>query len=80
MNEDRWSISPINKYKGPDGSMVTIKPSGEVIPTVRMPVDPTNTNWNAPMYNQRTFYDGTIIPGGMEGSHSTGHIVEPFIP
>jgi hypothetical protein len=65
-------------YKHPNGSRVNIKANGEVIPTVRMQIDPADTSWNAPKYNQRTFYDGTIIPGGQQGSHSTGHFVEPF--
>ena len=49
-------------YKDGNGHIVTIKPSGEVIPTTRMPVDPKNTSSKAPMYNQRTYYNGTIIP------------------
>ena len=65
-------------YKDPNGARVTIKSTGEVIPTIRLPKNPANTSWNRPMYNQRTFYDGTIIPGGIEGSHSIGHFVVPF--
>ena len=64
-------------YKHPNGSCVTIKPSGEVIPTIRVPVDPSNTAPNAPKFNLRVYYDGTPIP---DGSHSTGHFVEPFTP
>jgi hypothetical protein len=62
-------------YKHPNGSTVTIKPSGEVIPTIRVSVDPQNTAWNAPKYNMRVNYDGTPIPNQ---AHSTGHYVEPY--
>ena len=62
-------------YKHPNGSRVNVKPSGEVIPTIRVPVDPNNRAWNAPRYNQRVYYNGVPIPGN---SHSTGHFVEPF--
>ncbi len=58
-------------YKHPNGNKVTIKPDGEVIPTVRVQVDPTDTARNAPKYNQRTTYDGTYID-----SHSTGHYID----
>ena len=61
-------------YKDGNGHIVTIKPSGEVIPTTRMPVDPNNTSPKAPMYNQRTYYDGTIIPEELN-NHTTGHNV-----
>lgn len=61
-------------YKDGNGHIVTIKPSGEVIPTTRMPVDPNNTSSKAPMYNQRTYYDGTIIPEELN-NHTTGHNV-----
>ncbi len=57
-------------YKGPDGRVVTIKPSGEVIPTQRV--------WNeagTKKFPQRQYYDGTKIPNQ---SHSTGHFVEPL--
>ncbi|MDQ2088229.1 hypothetical protein RBH29_17535, partial [Herbivorax sp. ANBcel31] len=62
-------------YKHPDGSRVNIKPTGEVIPTKKVPIDPNNTAWNAPKYNQRVYYDGTPIP---DGAHTTDHFVEPF--
>lgn len=62
-------------YKGPNGRTVTIKPSGEVITTQQVKIDPSNSAWNAPKYPQRQYYDGTPIP---DGSHSTGHFVEPF--
>ena len=39
-----------------------------------MPVDPTNTLPKAPMYNQRTYYDGTVIPNELN-DHTTGHNV-----
>jgi len=61
-------------YKDGNGHIVTIKPSGEVIPTTRMPVDPNNTSPKAQMYNQRTYYDGTIIPDEIN-DHTTGHYV-----
>lgn len=61
-------------YKDGNGHMVTIKPSGEVIPTTRMPVDMNNTSPKAPMYNQRTYYDGTVIPVELN-DHTTGHNV-----
>ena len=71
-------------YKDGNGHIVTIKPSGEVIPTTRMPVDPNNISPKAPMYNQRTYYDGTIIPDELN-DHTTGHNVgeisiEDFFP
>ncbi len=52
----------------------TIKPSGEVIPTTRIPIDSNNTLPQAPMYNQRTYYAGTIIPEELN-NHTTGHNV-----
>lgn len=61
-------------YKDGNGHIVTIKPSREVIPTTRMPVDPNNTSPKAPMYNQRAYYDGTIIPEELN-NHTTGHNV-----
>ena len=61
-------------YKDNNGHIVTIKPSGEVIPTTRMPVDPNNTLSQAPMYNQRTYYDRTTIPDELN-NHTTGHNV-----
>ena len=64
-------------YRGPNGARVTIKPTGEVIPTQRVPIDSLNTSWNSPMRNQRIFYDGTPVPNS---GHSTGHFVEPFRP
>ena len=61
-------------YKHPNGNRVTIKPTGEVISTVRLPVDPTNMSPKAPKYNQRVYYDGTIIPDELN-DHTTGHFV-----
>lgn len=57
-----------------EGHTVTIKPTGEVIPTVKMPKDPTNTSPKAPKYSQRTYYDGTIIPDELN-DHTMGHFV-----
>ena len=54
---------------------MTIKPTGEVIPTIRVPKDPSNTAWNAPKYNQRVYYNGTPIPDELN-THTTGHFVE----
>ena len=62
-------------YKGPNGERVNIKPTGEVIPTRRVLVDPENKAWNAPKYNQRVYYDGTPVP---DGAHTTGYFLEPF--
>ena len=61
-------------YKHPNGNRVTIKPTGEVITTVRLPVDPTNVSPKAPKYNQRAYYDETIIPDELN-DHTTGHFV-----
>jgi len=58
-------------YKGPDGTNVTVKPSGEVIRTQRV--------WNADKtskFPQRQDYNGNALP---DQSHLTGHFVEPFI-
>ncbi|MEJ7590950.1 MAG: hypothetical protein WKF77_05330 [Planctomycetaceae bacterium] len=54
-------------YRHADGRIVTIKPSGEVIPT-----RPAMSSWGQ-RYNQRTDFDGIPIQG-----HGTGHFVEPF--
>ena len=61
-------------YKDNAGHTVSIKPTGEVIPTTRMPVDPTDTSPNARRYNQRTYYNGVIIPEELN-DHTTGHYV-----
>ncbi len=58
-------------YKGPDGKVVTVKPTGEVIPTQRV--------WNSEgtkKFPQRQDYYGNPLP---DQSHSTGHFVEAFI-
>ena len=56
-------------YKHPDGRIVTIKPTGEVIPT-----SPTVSSIGK-KYNERTDYDFIRLP---DQSHSTGHFVEPI--
>lgn len=38
---------------------------------MRLPVDPTTTS---PKYNQRAYYDETIIPDELN-DHTTGHFV-----
>ena len=55
----------------------TIKPTGEVINTIRLPVNPADTSPTRQLRPWRTYFDGTIIP---DQSHSTGHFVEPHIP
>jgi RHS repeat-associated protein len=57
-------------YKGPDGQTVTIKPSGEVIPTQRVPKADGSGK-----FPQRQDYNGNPLP---DQSHSTGHFVEPL--
>jgi RHS repeat-associated protein len=54
-------------YKHADGWVVTVKPTGEVIPTSRA------TSQTGKTYNQRTDYDGNRLP---DQSHSTDHFVE----
>jgi RHS repeat-associated protein len=57
-------------YKGQDGRVVTVKPTGEVIPTQRV--------WKedgSGKFPQRQDYEGNPLP---DQSHSTGHYVEPF--
>ena len=39
-----------------------------------MSVDPSDTSPKAKMYNQRIYYDGTIIPDELN-DHTTGHNV-----
>jgi hypothetical protein len=56
-------------YKHSDGRVVTIKPSGEVIPT-----KPAVSS-DGKQYNARTDYDFNRLP---DQSHSTGHFVEPL--
>jgi hypothetical protein len=56
-------------YKHPDGRVVTIKPTGEVIPTSRA------VSSEGKAYNQRTDYDFNRLS---DQSHSTGHFVEPY--
>ncbi len=56
-------------YKHPDGRIVTIKPTGEVIPTS------PRISQEGKRYNERTDYDFNRLP---DQSHSTGHFVEPF--
>ena len=62
-------------YRHSSGARVTIKPSGEVIPTRRVRVNPGDTSPTPQMRNMRVFYDGSPVPGGR---HSTGHFVEPW--
>ena len=57
-------------YKGPDGIVVTVKPSGEVIRTQKV--------WKSDgskKYPERQDFDGTRLP---DQSHQTGHFVEPL--
>jgi len=57
-------------YNGPDGRVVTIKPTGEVIPIQRI--------WKSDgsgKYPERQDYNGNRLP---DQSHSTGHFVEPL--
>ncbi len=61
-------------YRDGKGREVTIKPEGEVIPTVKVPEDPNNTSPKAPKRSQRTYYDGTFIPDEIN-DHTTGHNV-----
>jgi len=63
-------------YKHPNGSAVNVKPSGEIIPTIKVQVNPSDATWNAPKYSQRVYYDGTPVPNG---AHTTGHFVEPYV-
>ena len=58
-------------YKGPDGKTVTVKPTGEVIPTQKV--------WKSDgsgKFPQRQDYDGSPL---LNQSHSTDHFVEPFV-
>jgi hypothetical protein len=55
-------------YKHPDGRIVTIKPSGEVIPTKPA------ISQEGKKYNERTDYNFNRLN---DQSHSTGHFVEP---
>ncbi len=57
-------------YKGPNGTTVTVKPTGEVIRVQRV--------WKADgsgKFPQRQDYFGNPLP---DQSHSTGHFVEPI--
>ena len=56
-------------YRHPDGRVVTIKPTGEVIPT-----SPAVSSAGK-AYNQRTDYFFNRLA---DQSHSTGHFVEPY--
>ena len=58
-------------YLRNDGSKITIKPDGEVIPTKKV--------WNSDRtkkYSERQDYYGNRLP---DQSHSTGHFVDPFV-
>ena len=56
-------------YRHPDGRIVTIKPSGEVIPTS------PNVSSCGKKYNQRCDFNFNRLPNQ---SHCTGHFVEPL--
>ena len=56
-------------YKHPDGTTVTIKPSGEVIATR------PKVSLEGKKYSERLDYDFNRLP---DQSHSTGHFVEPL--
>lgn len=53
-------------YKHPDGRIVTVKPTGEVIPTK------PNIAENGKKYNERTDYELNRLK---DQSHSTGHFI-----
>jgi len=46
-----------------------------VIPTIRVPVEPSNTSTNAPKLNLRVYYDGTPI---LDGSTAQGILVNVY--
>jgi RHS repeat-associated protein len=70
-----FEAKPPSQFKGnvryihPDGRKVTVKDTGEVIPT-----SPARS-MDGKIYPQRTDYNFNRLP---DQSHSTGHFVEPF--
>ena len=65
----RTSPKGYSTYKHADGRVVTIKPTGEVIPTKPA------LSQEGKKYSERTDYDFQRLP---DQSHSTNHFVEPL--
>ncbi|WP_340680133.1 RHS repeat-associated core domain-containing protein [Paraglaciecola sp.] len=59
-------------YKGPDGKIVTIKPTGEVIPTQRV----WKSDGSGKFPQRQDYNSGNAL---QNQSHSTGHFVEPAV-
>jgi hypothetical protein len=67
----RVSDGGYTTYTHSNGSKITIKPDGEVIPTQRV--------WNSEKtqkYSERQDYYGNLLP---EQMHATEYFVEPFV-